>query len=145
MLQKWHGSTKEGVVCIKNAYTLPVNLVPDVPKVILLHKSIVKITDIKGGTKSHTCSLDAGDKKTKQNVCGKTSVKVATWKTMRWQNKIKMDLGEINCDSGMAEADGNRSVTYPVPDISYCCAKPSSFNMRGLGKFFHAEKNPKVA
>lgn len=32
-------------------------------------------------------------------------MKVATWHTKGLQNKFKMDLGEINCHSGMAEAD----------------------------------------
>jgi hypothetical protein len=49
--------------------------------VIFLHKSTVNITDIKEATKSHTHSLDVGDNKAKQNVCGKTCVKVATWQT----------------------------------------------------------------
>jgi hypothetical protein len=74
-------------------------------RVIFLHKSILNITDIKIASKSHIHSLHVGDNKAKQNICGKTCLKVATWHTMGWQNKFKTDLGEINCHSGMAEAD----------------------------------------
>jgi hypothetical protein len=63
-------------------------------------------------------NLDVGDNKAKQNVCGKTCVTVATWQTKGWQDKIQMDLGEINCHSEMAEADGYGCTPYPVPDIS---------------------------
>lgn len=91
--------------------------------VIFLHKSIFNTTDMKEATKSHTHSLDVGDNKAKQNVCGKTCVTVATWQAKGWQDKIKTDLGEINCHSGTAEADGYGRIPYPVSDISYCCAK----------------------
>jgi len=91
--------------------------------VIFLHTSIFNITDIKEAKKSHTHSLDVGDNKAKQNVSEKTCVRVPTWQTKGWQDKIKTDLGEINCHSGMAEADGYGCLPYPGPDISNCWAK----------------------
>jgi len=91
--------------------------------VIFLYKSIFNITDIREAAKSHTHSLDVGDNKAKQNVYGKTCVTVATWQTKGRQDKIKTDLWEINCHSRMEEANGYGCIPYPVPDISYCCAK----------------------
>jgi len=91
--------------------------------VIFLHRSIFNVTDTKEATKSQTHSMDVGDNKAKQNVCRKTCVTVATWQTKGWQDRIKTDLGKINCHSGKAEANGYDSIPHPVPNISYCCAK----------------------